>query len=161
MFKILFVCTGNTCRSCMADALYNKHAAEAGRASDTSASSAGLFTRDGLPASSLAQKVMAEGHGLDISAHRSRKTTPEIIAEADLVIGVTREHAEILAERYPEAKYKIWSAADYIKCTKPSLYDGETDVGDPYGYAMEAYSGCASLLDSMTGKLFAIVCDLL
>src|SRR5689334_22069461 len=86
--EILMVCTGNTCRSPMAAALLGRRLVEAGIAAVVT--SAGLLF-DGKPATDHGLAVMAD-RGLDTSGHRSRKLRPDLLAGADLVIGMARSH---------------------------------------------------------------------
>ncbi|MCI8497410.1 MAG: low molecular weight protein arginine phosphatase [Clostridiales bacterium] len=92
---IIFVCTGNTCRSPMAEALANQWLTEHHR-DDVTCSSAGLYTEEGSPASEEAVFVMQE-HGLDISSHRSHLLTPDDITEAGLFAVMTPSHAAVLS----------------------------------------------------------------
>src|SRR3954466_6121375 len=81
---ILFVCTGNTCRSPMAETLL-RHALEARGATQVTVGSAGSGAWEGAPASEGAYLVALE-HGLDLSAHRARMLTRELVNSADLVL---------------------------------------------------------------------------
>jgi protein-tyrosine-phosphatase len=90
------VCTGNTCRSPMAAALLARHLADAGL--EAGVSSTGILF-DGKPATDFGVAVMADRE-IDTSGHRSRKLRPEMVAGADIVIGMAREHlVEALALR--------------------------------------------------------------
>ncbi len=82
--KILFVCSGNTCRSPLAEAVLKRMAEDAGRG-DIEVSSAGTQAWDGSPASDGSMLVGME-RGLELSAHRSRQLTTEMLEEADIVI---------------------------------------------------------------------------
>ena len=86
--NIVVLCTGNICRSPMAEVLLGRQAAAHG--SPATVSSAGFATED-RAAEPHAIRVMAD-RGLDLSGHRSRLATAAILAPADLVIGMTREH---------------------------------------------------------------------
>ena len=90
---IIFVCTGNTCRSPMAEALCRQEAAKRGL-TDVRATSAGLAA-DGSPAANNAVAVMGE-LGLDISRHRSRQLTKDLCESADLFAVMTEDHAALL-----------------------------------------------------------------
>ena len=90
MKTIIFVCTGNTCRSPMAQYLFQRMAGR--RAVSVSA---GLTARDGSPATVHAVEAMRE-IGLDISAHRSRLLTPELLNGADAVVALGKEHYYML-----------------------------------------------------------------
>src|SRR5688500_7832403 len=101
------VCTGNTCRSPMAAALLGRRLDEAGV--KAAVSSAGLLF-DGKPATDDGVAVMA-GRGFDTAAHRSRKLRPELVAGADIVIGMAREHVREAVVLSPA----IWGRAFTLK----------------------------------------------
>ena len=90
--KLLFVCTGNTCRSPLAEAIARKVAIERGLP-DVEASSAGTSAWDGASASDGALLVGMERH-LDLSSHRSRQLTRAIVAESDLIFTMGPHHLE-------------------------------------------------------------------
>jgi protein-tyrosine phosphatase len=86
--EILIVCTGNTCRSPMAEAILRQRVDAIGV--EATVSSAGLIS-DGQPATDTAVDTVA-ARGLDITAHRSRRITPELLAGPDLIVAMAREH---------------------------------------------------------------------
>ena len=90
--RILFVCTGNTCRSPMAEAIARAAAAARGL-SDVEVGSAGISAWDGAPASDGALLVGME-RGLDLAAHRSRALTPALVREADLILAMSPAHRD-------------------------------------------------------------------
>lgn len=122
--RLLFVCTGNTCRSPMAAALWRRRG---GRAD-----SAGLAVREGEPASRYAALAAAERGG-DLSAHFAHGVTEADVAAADRVYGLTEGHAAALRARFPQ-----W--ADRIGALPLS-------VSDPFGGDMEDYRCCAEVID--------------
>jgi protein-tyrosine-phosphatase len=89
-FKLLFVCTGNTCRSPMAEAIARSRLAELGW-DRVDVSSAGIAARSGSHASEGAIRA-AQAHGLDLSHHRSTLLTQDIAAEADLILAMSPSH---------------------------------------------------------------------
>ena len=124
---ILFICTGNTCRSPMAAAL--------ARSRGIDAESAGISAWPGSPASEKAIRSAAL-HGADLSNHKARQVTEEMLKEADQVWVMTGSHWEALNMRFGDLAAK----ADV-------LYP---EVPDPYGGDDAAYARCAlRLLDSM------------
>jgi protein-tyrosine-phosphatase len=90
--KLLFLCTGNICRSPMAEAIARRLLEARGRA-DVAVSSAGTAAWDGGPASEGAYLVALE-HGLDLSAHRARQLTSDLVAASDLILGMSPHHVE-------------------------------------------------------------------
>ncbi|MCB9741881.1 MAG: low molecular weight phosphotyrosine protein phosphatase [Alphaproteobacteria bacterium] len=102
--RLLMVCTGNICRSPMAEGLARHYAAQRGRALEVA--SASVLGLDGQPAHKLAVKVMKE-LGIDISAHRAQPVTPELVEEADYILVMELAHAAELRDRYPEADDRI------------------------------------------------------
>lgn len=86
MEQIIFICTGNTCRSPMAEGLFRAHNGE--EKTGLTAASAGLYTENGLPASANAVAAAGE-RGADISAHRSRQLTAEVAENAKYLVCMT------------------------------------------------------------------------
>jgi protein-tyrosine-phosphatase len=100
MKTILFICTGNVCRSPMAEALFRK--AVAGRG-DFRALSAGLGAVDGQPPTQHSVTAMRE-LGVDISAQCSRALTAELVTRADYIFGMTRGHVDTVGLLYPATR---------------------------------------------------------
>ena len=124
---ILFLCTGNTCRSPMACALARAYGVEA--------ESAGLCARPGAPASPRAIRA-AGRYGVDLSAHRARQVDEDMLRRAKQIWVMTEEHRAALCFMYPEFESKI-DALD-------------PEIPDPYGGDDGTYARCAeNLLFSM------------
>ncbi|MBR4726632.1 MAG: low molecular weight protein arginine phosphatase [Clostridia bacterium] len=126
MRHVVFVCTGNTCRSPMAEGIFKKLLAERG-ITDVEASSAGIFAMTGDAATENAVRA-AERFGADLSDHRARRLTEYLLDEADLFVCMTREHAATLGLYVPPEKLTV-------------LGDG---IPDPYGGDLETYMICAN-----------------
>lgn len=134
---VLFVCTGNTCRSPLAESLAKKLLAE--RLNCTADElpargfwvlSAGVAAHGGGPASEESVAVAAE-FGADLSRHASRPVNPQLLLAADDVLAMTRGHLHALAVRYPGAG------------PAARLLGGDEDLDDPIGASLDVYRACA------------------
>ena len=142
--NLLFVCSGNTCRSALAEALAHKIAARRG-IQDVEVSSAGTTAWDNAPATDEALLVGME-RGLDLTGHRARKLTPAIVSEADLIFVMTPGHLEPVKQMGGRGKAHVID--EYAS--------GATDQGisDPYGGDLETYRQTADMLEEELEKLF-------
>lgn len=131
MDKIIFICTGNTCRSPMAEGLFRAHDGEA--ATGLVAASAGLFTQEGMPASENAVTAAAE-LGADIGNHRSRMLTAELAREARYLVCMTGAHYDRICEMLPQEKDKVFTLLPQ-------------DISDPFGGNLETYRRAAAEID--------------
>jgi len=124
--RLLFVCTGNTCRSPMAEARARAWAAAEGLEAVVF-ESAGTSAAEGAPASDPAVRVAAAG-GLDLSTHRSRQLTADLVRTADLVIAMTARHGAEVARIDPDALVILATSA------LPDGHPGRgQDLPDPFG----------------------------
>ncbi|MDQ0418383.1 protein-tyrosine-phosphatase [Croceifilum oryzae] len=129
--RILFVCTGNTCRSPMAEALLRTLSQE--YQIDLEVKSAGTHAYNGMPASEYSSMALQE-KGIDHD-HRSQAITPELIRWSDLILTMTEGHQTILEQMFPEAKEKVFT----LKRVAYGAQDGKQDIADPYGGSAEMY----------------------
>ncbi len=138
MSAVLIVCTGNLCRSPMAAGLLRKQLCDAGLLASHRVWSAGTWAVEGHPASEHANTVMAE-RGIDISDHIAHTITAAEMAEADLVLVMSQEHARIIRGAWPQYDWKVHLLSEMSGKRK--------DVRDPYGGPIEEYRECADTLD--------------
>ncbi|MFL5580934.1 MAG: low molecular weight protein arginine phosphatase [Gemmatimonadaceae bacterium] len=127
--KLLFVCSGNTCRSPIAEAIARQQAAE--RALDIEAASAGVSAWDGAPASDGALLVGME-HRVDLGEHRSRQLTKEIVADSDLILAMGPQHHERIDAL--GGRGKSFLLTDYA-----SRGAAPRAISDPYGGDLDTY----------------------
>ena len=107
MPSVLLVCTGNLCRSPMAEGLLRARLARDEARHDWQVGSAGVWTVDGRSATPYGVAEMAN-RGIDIGGHQSRNITREMMADADLVLVMTRQHAEALGAAFSEHSRKVY-----------------------------------------------------
>lgn len=130
--NVLFVCTGNTCRSPMAAALFNKIALE--RDLPVRIESAGLFANDGEPASAEAVTAM-KAYDIDLLGHKAKTVNAELLEKSDLVLTMTGAHKMVLEQYLGDKVYTLMEFA------------GESgDIPDPYGKDVDEYKECAESL---------------
>ena len=128
MKKIMFICSGNTCRSPLAEGLFKKYLKE-NNITDIDVGSAGVgaFAGDGVSINSI---LVANNRGVDISSHRARNINPEHILTTDLFFCMSDSHKQVLSRHCNEEKIVV------------------LNVADPYGRPIEAYEECAKQLES-------------
>lgn len=149
--KILFVCSGNLCRSVMAEWMFRTLSNRAGL-SHARASSAGLLDLGGAGADPHAVAILRE-KGVDASRHRSRTLTAEMVAAAALVLVMEEAQRDEVLRRYPGAEAKVRLLKSFS-----AQGDGDgRDIRDPYGMTPYHYRTCfAEIYFSLEGLLRCI-----
>ncbi|MBI5687428.1 MAG: ribose 5-phosphate isomerase B [Verrucomicrobia bacterium] len=146
MKTILFVCTGNICRSPMAEAWARRSLA--GRA-DVRVMSAGVGAPDGQPASANAVEAMAQV-GVDLSKFRSQHLTAELARQADYIFGMTQGHVDSIILAYPEVAERVFLMREFMENLPPS----RRDIPDPIGMPLNSYLETrAAIMEAMPSVL--------
>ena len=125
--KLLFICTGNTCRSPLAEVLATATLVDVGVA-DWVVDSAGLAASSGS-AASLGSREAAAELGLNLSSHLAKPLSPGLLADATLVLVMTKGHKEVILKTLPQFAQKVFTLTEFAGV------DG--DVADPFGGSPE------------------------
>ena len=134
--KVLFVCTGNICRSAMAEQLLRQLAAD--RKLDLETRSAGTHAQDYYEVPAVVHRLLGK-EGLPPFVHKARLVTREALRWADVVLVMTQDHYDHLVELYPEFTAKT-------RLLRAEAGFGEEDVEDPMGRSDEVFTHCMNVL---------------
>jgi len=178
MNSVILLCTGNLCRSVMAQGLLSARLSERGQ--PVRVASAGLLG-GGRPPPAEVVSVMA-GRGIDVTAHRSRQVTAADLEAAGLILGLTREHVRHAAVLLPGAWPRIFTLRELVRLGRQAGprppaeplaawldraattrrhrdllgHSPQDDVADPYRGPLAGYQATADLLDALTADLAAL-----
>lgn len=146
MVNILFVCTGDTCRSTMASAI-TKAKIKDRNIKNVGCSSAGLFVGKELEMNELAKKAMRR-MGVRIPRHKATQLTEEKLNKYRYVLTMTDEQKQTIVNRFPYIK-TVFSLKEFV---------GVENVSDPYGKGESEYYNVARYLDFVTNKALEKIC---
>lgn len=145
--KIVFVCTGNTCRSAMADGLAKKIVKE--KQLNIEIYSAGIYAMKGEHASYNSVAIMKE-YDVDIVTHTATPIEDINIKEMDLILCATRKHKMQIVSKYPELAEKTYTMKEYAGYDKDGA---DVDIQDPWGYELNTYRICAAEISYCVDKI--------
>ena len=140
-YSILFVCTGNSCRSVMAKALMEKLVNESGLSDKVHIDSAGTSTFAGIGAAPNTVSVMGE-EGIDVSAHIGRNINKDILKRSDMIFVMEISHKDVIINLMPEIKDRV----RLLRETK--------DIPDPIGRSLEEYRDVMAAIKEEVGNIF-------
>ncbi|MCR1900214.1 low molecular weight protein arginine phosphatase [Irregularibacter muris] len=151
MMKILFVCTGNTCRSSMAEGIFKKLTGNRGNdIEDMEIISAGTLVLQQEPANPKAIKVM-EDMDIDITPHTSQALTFQLAQEADLILTMTQRHKDQILQMEPYLQGKVFTLLEYAQGEEKG--DLALDIPDPFGLSIEEYRKTAEEIQGALEKI--------
>ncbi len=139
--NVLIVCTGNTCRSPMAEGILKKML---GGDDSVEVLSGGLMAHEGERVSEDAVEVLA-AMNIDISSHTAKNINGDVVRDADLILTMTQAHKDMICAVYgPDAAKKTYTICEYAH------FDGE--IADPFGLGIKVYRHCAEELEGALEK---------
>lgn len=149
--KIMFICTGNICRSAMAEGMMKKLIKE--NNIDAEVYSCGIYAETGNGPTYNAQEAAKE-YGADISNHRATNIRDSKIEEMDIILCATISHKQSVLYLHPELEGKVFTMKEYAKLDKNGQ---DMNIKDPWGYDEFVYRKCASEIEECLEKIVEII----
>lgn len=145
--RVLFVCTGNSCRSVMAEYLLKKKMMASGR-DDVEVISAGTFAFPGMPPSPETQDLILKQLGLNSSEHRAQKINLGLLRSSDYIFVMERHHARIISKQFPQVEKNVKILGDFV-----NFNPLEAEIDDPIGRSKEFYEQCFNKIKDAVKRL--------
>lgn len=147
MKKIIFVCTGNICRSAMAHHYMQKRVKELGVQNDYLIDSCGIYATTGDRSTNNAIIVMQK-YGVLLGNHRATNIYDVNLSDYDLIICMTLQHKQAIEYIFPEVKEKLYTLKEYVNQDASDM-----DTKDPWGYGLDEYERCSEEIVYYVDKL--------
>ena len=141
--KIMFICTGNICRSAMAHRMLEKKVDQL-QIKNIEVFSCGIYAQNGDVPTYEANNVMKE-YDVDLSKHKATNIQNSKITDMDLILCATNSHKIAVLDIYPELKDKVFTMKEYVNYNRE--YHDKINIKDPWGYDIDTYRSCASEID--------------
>ena len=143
--KIMFICTGNICRSAMAHKIAEKKVKEQNK--NIQVYSCGIWAQDGDIPTYEGRTVMQD-YGIDLSTHRATNIKNSNIKDMDVILCATINHKLNVIAMYPELKNKVFTMKEYA-----GYPNNDLDIKDPWGYGLDVYKKCAKEIENCIEKI--------
>ena len=147
--KIMFICTGNICRSAMAEAMLKKMLKDK-NIENIEVCSSGIYADTGDIPTENAIEVVQENYNIDLSHHRATNIKESQIEKMDLILCATLSHKMAVVQFYPELKDKVFTMKEYAGLTFEGM---NFDISDPWGYDKRVYENCAKEIQECLEKI--------
>ena len=151
--KIMFICTGNICRSAMAEAMFKKLAKEKNKEIEVYSSGTTAYTGDKCTDNAI--EVMNE-YGINIKNHRATNIKESNIEQMDLILCATASHKQMVDYLYPNLKDKVYTIKEFAQKNEKEKEEN-INISDPWGYEVQVYRSCAKEIYESLQKIISII----